>query len=52
MPTSPMAPPRKLLDVSRLSALGWRAKIPLHEGLKSTVDEFINGLRQGEEVRL
>ncbi|MCS5692524.1 GDP-L-fucose synthase [Cyanobium sp. FGCU-6] len=48
----PDGTPRKLLDVSRLSALGWRAKIPLHEGLKSTVDEFINGLRQGEEVRL
>jgi GDP-L-fucose synthase len=28
--------PRKLLDVSRLTALGWRPTIPLREGLAST----------------
>jgi GDP-L-fucose synthase len=32
----PDGTPRKLLDVSRLSALGWRAKIGLEEGLTST----------------
>ena len=48
----PDGTPRKLLDVSRLSSLGWQAQIPLHQGIKSTVDEFIRGLRQGEEVRL
>ena len=26
--------PRKLLDVSRLAKLGWRATISLHDGLK------------------
>jgi GDP-L-fucose synthase len=41
-----------LLDVSRLTALGWRAQIPLQEGLRRTVEEFISCLRQGEEVRL
>jgi GDP-L-fucose synthase len=25
--------PRKLLDVSRLAALGWRARTPLREGI-------------------
>ena len=29
----PDGPPRKLLDVSRLSALGWRPQIPLRAGL-------------------
>jgi GDP-L-fucose synthase len=24
---------RKLLDISRLSAMGWKAKVPLQEGL-------------------
>jgi GDP-L-fucose synthase len=32
----PDGTPRKLLDVSRLSALGWKARIPLDEGLKAT----------------
>ena len=29
--------PRKLLDVSRLTAAGWRARIRLPEGLASTL---------------
>ena len=34
---------RKLLDVSRLHALGWRAKIPLVEGLKTAYADFLAG---------
>jgi GDP-L-fucose synthase len=34
--TKPDGTPRKLLDVSRLTALGWRASIPLDEGIRST----------------
>ena len=30
----PDGTPRKLLDVSRLSALGWRARTPLHDGIR------------------
>ena len=33
-PTYPDGTPRKLLDVSRLTALGWQARTPLHEGLQ------------------
>jgi GDP-L-fucose synthase len=32
----PDGTPRKLLDVSRMKVLGWRAKIRLHEGIEST----------------
>src|SRR4029079_5200999 len=39
--TKPDGPPRKLLDVSRLHALGWRHRIPLHEGLASTYEWFL-----------
>ncbi len=35
-PSRPDGTPRKLLDVSRLTALGWRARIALSEGLAST----------------
>lgn len=37
----PDGPPRKLLDVSRLSALGWRAKTPLRNGLQAAYRDFL-----------
>jgi len=39
-PSKPDGTPRKLLDIDRLSALGWRAHVPLREGLKSTYRWF------------
>lgn len=36
----PDGAPRKLLDVSRLTALGWRANVTLIDGLRSTVDWY------------
>jgi GDP-L-fucose synthase len=36
----PDGPPRKLLDSTRLTALGWRAKISLYDGLCSTFDWY------------
>jgi GDP-L-fucose synthase len=38
--TKPDGTPRKLLDVSRLTALGWRAKISLKDGIKATYAWF------------
>ena len=35
-------PPRKLMDSSRLSALGWRAKIGLREGLAAVYNDFLS----------
>jgi GDP-L-fucose synthase len=35
-PSKPEGTPRKLLDVSRLHALGWRARIPLRTGIAET----------------
>jgi GDP-L-fucose synthase len=40
----PDGAPRKLLDVSRLSALGWTAKTPLREGLTRTYEFYRNRL--------
>ena len=39
--TKPDGTPQKLLDVSRLSALGWQASIGLREGLRQTYDWFL-----------
>jgi GDP-L-fucose synthase len=38
--TKPDGTPRKLLDVSRITALGWQAKMPLREGIRRTVEEY------------
>ena len=35
-PSKPDGTPRKLLDVSRIHALGWQARIGLEEGVRST----------------
>jgi GDP-L-fucose synthase len=44
----PDGAPRKLLDVSRINALGWHAKIPLNEGLRQMYADFLARLASGE----
>ncbi|WP_444677794.1 GDP-L-fucose synthase [Halomonas sp. E19] len=39
--TKPDGTPRKLLDVSRLNALGWQANITLEDGLKDAYQWFL-----------
>jgi GDP-L-fucose synthase len=36
--TKPDGTPRKLLDVSRINALGWRARTSLHDGIRQAFD--------------
>lgn len=38
--SKPDGTPRKLLDISRMKALGWQAKIPLRKGLEATYLEY------------
>jgi len=38
--TKPDGAPRKLLDVTRLHQLGWRHRIPLRDGLRTTYEWF------------
>jgi GDP-L-fucose synthase len=42
--SKPDGTPRKLLDVSRLAALGWRASIGLDEGLRQSYDWYLRHL--------
>jgi GDP-L-fucose synthase len=39
--TKPDGTPRKLLDVSRFTALGWKARIRLREGIERTYASFL-----------
>jgi GDP-L-fucose synthase len=38
--SKPDGTPRKLLDVSKMAALGWRARIPLEQGIRDTYAWF------------
>lgn len=41
--TKPDGTPRKLLDVSRLAAIGWRSRTPLRQGLERAYADFLAG---------
>ncbi|WP_019587343.1 GDP-L-fucose synthase family protein [Deinococcus apachensis] len=45
-PSKPDGTPRKLLDVSRLAALGWTARTGLREGIEKTLAWYIQARRE------
>ncbi|HUG13025.1 MAG TPA: GDP-L-fucose synthase [Opitutaceae bacterium] len=45
--SKPDGTPRKLLDVSRMSSLGWSARIGLREGIERTYRDFLGELGAG-----
>jgi len=49
--TKPDGSPRKLLDVSRLASMGWRANIGLEGGLAKTYEWFLEQNARQQEVR-
>lgn len=50
--SKPDGTPRKLLDVSRLHSLGWKHQTSLEEGIKKTLDWYIETLSRKAFVRL
>jgi GDP-L-fucose synthase len=48
--TKPDGTPRKLLDVSRLRALGWTHRVGLHEGIEATYRWFLRTYATSEKV--
>jgi GDP-L-fucose synthase len=49
-PTKPDGTPRKLLDVSRMTALGWKARIALADGVAAAYRDYLSRLAQPEGV--
>ncbi|MDX6584815.1 MAG: GDP-L-fucose synthase [Solirubrobacterales bacterium] len=47
--SKPDGTPRKMLDVSRLAGLGWRARTPLHDGIKLAYQAYLNESKQAAE---
>ena len=43
--SKPDGTPRKLLDISKLTKLGWEANTTLKHGIKLTLDNYIEGLK-------
>ncbi len=46
--TKPDGTPRKLMDVSRLTALGWKAKVSLQEGIRLTYQSYLEEMSSGK----
>ena len=42
-PSRPDGMPRRLLDSSKLTAMGWRARTPLREGIERTYSAYLAG---------
>jgi GDP-L-fucose synthase len=48
-PTRPDGTPQKLLDVSRLAKLGWRARTSLNDGIKRAYQAYLSESKQAAE---
>jgi GDP-L-fucose synthase len=50
--TKPDGTPRKLMDVSKMTKAGWKAKIGLEEGIKATYNWFLENEANFKEVKI
>ena len=48
--SKPDGTPRKLMDVSRLNGLGWKARISLKDGIKETYEWYQNQIKPNESL--
>ncbi len=46
--SKPEGTPKKLLDSSRINALGWRPKTPLEKGIRKTLDWYVSQTLKGQ----
>ena len=50
--SKPDGTPRKLMDISKMHALGWKHKVALEEGIQKTYDWFLENIENVKEVKL
>ena len=49
-PSKPDGTPRKVMDVGRLTALGWKAKTSLEQGIKQAYEAYANSQRSRQQA--
>ena len=50
--TKPDGTPRKLMDISKIQAMGWTYTTELEEGVKKTYDWFLENIESVKEVKM
>ena len=50
--TKPDGTPRKLMDVSKMTNAGWKAKIGLEEGIKETYQWFLENVDKVKKIKM
>ena len=50
--TKPDGTPRKLMDVSKMHALGWKHQVNLEKGIQMTYDWFLENVDRFKEVKM
>ena len=45
--SKPDGTPRKVMDIGKMQALGWRSKIALRDGVRTTYADFLSGRARG-----
>jgi GDP-L-fucose synthase len=50
--SKPDGTPRKLMDVSKMESVGWKAKISLEEGIERTYNWFLDHQDSFKEVKI
>lgn len=50
--TKPDGTPRKVMDISKMHALGWKHKVNLGEGIAKTYDWFLENIENFKEIKM
>lgn len=50
--SKPDGTPRKLMDISKMHALGWKHQVDLEEGIQKTYDWFLENIENFKEVKI